>query len=277
MKVARGSTVRTVAHRRSRSRGLARKLALDAGQRVPTERRRRPTGNARATPRGRPCTGDGPPQRGRGRSSRWIPAWRRSRCRPRSGGRRSRPRRRTPPCPVLPPAPPPMLKTPARPASSPTTRTGRSGERGHQRGRHRVPGRRPLGRPRTRLHVGVPMGKARSRPTTTGDIPFGMGWRAEHLDDGLRRDLDRRFVSFFLFVVAVFVVVVVVPLVVGRLRSVSQTAVPRGTEQAGASGRPVGLRRTARPLRGHARSRRSRRPLAGSRPAALTADRKAVR
>ena len=44
MKVARGSTVRTVAHRRSRSRGLARKLALDAGQRVPTERRRRPTG-----------------------------------------------------------------------------------------------------------------------------------------------------------------------------------------------------------------------------------------
>ena len=39
---------------------------------------------------------------------------------------------------------------------------------------------------------------------TTGDIPIGMGRRAEPLDDGLRRDLDRRFVSFVLFVVSVF-------------------------------------------------------------------------
>ena len=58
-----------------------------------------------------------------------------------------------------------------------------------------------------------------------------------------RRDLDRRFVSCVLFEVSVFVVVVVWSWVVGRLRSVSQTSVPRGTEQAGAGCRPVGLRR----------------------------------
>ena len=59
--------------------------------------------------------------------------------------------------------------------------------------------------------------------------------------------------------------------VVGRLRSVSQTAVPRGTEQAGAGCRPVGLcRNGAAFARSRPFSRGSRRPLAGSRPAAST-------
>ena len=45
-----------------------------------------------------------------------------------------------------------------------------------------------------------PDGDAR-QPGTNRDLPVGMPRRAEHLDDGLRRDFDRRLVPFVLFFV----------------------------------------------------------------------------
>ena len=86
----------------------------------------------------------------------------------------------------------------------------------------------------------------------------------------LRRDLDRRFVSCVLFVVSVFVVAVVWSWLLAA--AVRLADVRSAWNRAGGSRLSSGwsASKRQRTLRGHACSRRSRHPLAGSRPAAST-------